>query len=357
MVDNLSSLIFYIFIFITSAFFVGLNKKSYYYAWIGVSIIVILAAFRGPVGTDYFTYMNQFERIKISNWPSVINVSNLSNELLFLILMKITSYSSQVLFLGGAAVISLGTIYTVLNKQYVAINIGVAYLFYLLVYFPSSLNVIRQYIALSITLYSLKFVFEKNLGKYLFGVLIAFLFHKSAIVTLPIYLLWSKKNKAIITGYKLGIILSIILFVVLNYQMIINYFAAFDAFERYAVYSSVSDVGKNRDFYLRVFNFTTILALRKRLMAKDNRNGLFIVMLLISLLIGITGFWHPQVKRLSLYFELPLIILMGYIPSLFSKQYKLVVSLIIILYAIVYFVITYFILGSGNIFPYIFLAR
>lgn len=54
-------------------------------------------------------------------------------------------------------------------------------------FFNSSLNIMRQFIAISIFLYSTKYIEEKNLKKYLISIACAFMFHKTAIIYLPLY--------------------------------------------------------------------------------------------------------------------------------------------------------------------------
>ena len=53
--------------------------------------------------------------------------------------------------------------------------------------FFSSMNIIRQYLAIAIILSGFKYIEEKNLKKFLIIVFIAFLFHKSAIIMIFVY--------------------------------------------------------------------------------------------------------------------------------------------------------------------------
>lgn len=57
----------------------------------------------------------------------------------------------------------------------------------------SMVNVMRQFIAIMIFIYSLKFVRDRCLYKYIICIILAFLFHKSVIVCLPVYFFINKE--------------------------------------------------------------------------------------------------------------------------------------------------------------------
>ncbi|MDV3429594.1 MAG: EpsG family protein [Bacillota bacterium] len=353
--SNLISLLFYICVFTISALLISRSTKEHssLYALLGISILIIVSGLRYGVGTDFFTYMKEFDRIKLISWQDVLSVKNLFNEFGFKLLMKSTSgYRDIKVFLGLITALTLVPLYIALKNQYSEINIGLAFYFFLFIYFPSSFNILRQYIAVAVTFYALKFVFDKNLYKYIICVFIAFLFHKSAFIALPIYFLWDKKSNSVIKGFKLAIVIIIFIFATYNYQTIISLISTNNVFENYAGFSISNTTGSNRDFYIHILIMLLILLISKRLMERDKRNGLFILMLVISVLINLTGFMHPQVKRISLYYELPLIVIIGYLPSLFKNDSKAGIKLLVIFYSIAYFILAYYLIRGGEIFPY-----
>lgn len=56
-------------------------------------------------------------------------------------------------------------------------------------YFNTSLNLMRQFIAISVVIYASKFIINRNFVKFLIFIAIAFMFHKTAILYLPFYFL------------------------------------------------------------------------------------------------------------------------------------------------------------------------
>ena len=69
-------------------------------------------------------------------------------------------------------------------------------------YFMSFTNV-RYYFAIAVCLYAMKFLFRKNYAKFVFWILFAAFFHKSVLLTIPVflaayYLKWSRKTRWLI---------------------------------------------------------------------------------------------------------------------------------------------------------------
>ena len=79
---------------------------------------------------------------------------------------------------------------------------------------------------------------------------------------------------------------------------------------------------------------------------------LFVYGLFISLIIGVTGYHTTFLKRISLYYEVPMIVLFGYLPSFFKNNGKLLIKFGVYLYAVGYFILITYILKQGDLIPY-----
>lgn len=82
----------------------------------------------------------------------------------------------------------------------------------------SSMNVIRQYLAIAIILFGFKYLLTQDLKRFTPFVLIAFLFHKSAVIAFIFYFLI---NSSLISKHKLISFLFII-FIFLNFNNLLN---------------------------------------------------------------------------------------------------------------------------------------
>lgn len=151
--------------------------------------IVFFGGFRYAVGVDYFNYVEYFDLLKLDK--------HLDIEISFLILSKVVNYldgDSQVIFfmytLLSVFFISKFISYFSLNKMislYVYITFPV--------FFIASFNGIRQFLAIAIFAYAIKFIVERNIYKYIFFILLASLFHKTAITTILLYFILNKELK------------------------------------------------------------------------------------------------------------------------------------------------------------------
>ena len=85
-------------------------------------------------------------------------------------------------------------VYLFLKRYEGQISTGLGFFIYLLLFYNTSLNVVRQGIAIPIILYSFKFIDDRKPVSYLLFVLIAGSFHISSIVVLPFYYLFHLSN-------------------------------------------------------------------------------------------------------------------------------------------------------------------
>ncbi len=135
---------------------------------------------RWGVGRDYFSYLDIYN-------DSLGGFDN-PHELLFAWITN--SFASlhvhYVMYFAFISFIQISLLY------YAFRNCSIIYPFLAFVLiiscrFMGFMNVIRQELAVCIFIYSLQFVLKKNVWKYYLSILIAFLFHKSAILLILIY--------------------------------------------------------------------------------------------------------------------------------------------------------------------------
>ena len=61
------------------------------------------------------------------------------------------------------------------------------FMFMMLGLYFQTYNTVRYYLALAIALYAMRYVLNKNIIKFVFWILLASLFHKSVLLTIPVY--------------------------------------------------------------------------------------------------------------------------------------------------------------------------
>lgn len=359
---ELGSLFFYIVIFSISTLLFSFYKcENVSVRWIGVFLSVlipsIVAGLRYQVGTDWDNYSYNMTLIRSLSFYDVFHNSILSNgEIGFLFIVKILSYCFNNEFIFGIfAFATLAFISNALIREYTEYNISIAYWIFLFIYFSNSFNLMRQTLAVAIVFWGMKYVYKKNRKRYIYIIIVlfAFLIHFSALIALPIYFLWNrKKERALNMRIYIPFAVCVGIFVVFwrnILQIFLNFGNVF--ISKYSKYMN-NNSGKNRDFYLKALIFITILILFYGTKVKDEKIKLFLQMSFINLLICTTGFYITFFKRIGMYYEMPVIILIAATTRTFYKDYKVAINVISSVAVIVYFTLVYYIIGDSNIIPY-----
>lgn len=157
--------------------------------------MVLTAGFAYAISPDWIPYWNAFEGASILSWGELGFLSeNMSMEIGYIFLNKIISSFG----LGYASFLIILVAIGLSLKASTMYKYGGFVFFSLLLYLTPAFFVeehvhLRQGIANAVTIFSVRFVIERKLYKFLICIIIAFLFHKACIVFLFAY--WIVKIK------------------------------------------------------------------------------------------------------------------------------------------------------------------
>lgn len=180
------------------------NKRLEYtfFSILALLFPCILAAVRdASIGTDVGVYGNiTFYRSLQMDFTDYI--ASRGGEYLYLVIVYLCSHSFGTLqfqyFVFQA--MTIVPIYCTLQRKKNNRYAWVGMLVYYLMLFPYSLNLMRQCIAIALLFWGFKYIQERKLFKYVALVIIATMFHTTALVALvvyPIYILMSTSNEEI----------------------------------------------------------------------------------------------------------------------------------------------------------------
>ena len=212
-----------------------IRYKKLYCILVGVQLI-LFSGLRYGVGDDYFTYLKIYEDIggmKLSEYSTNLYWK----EPIFFMytrIMRLLFKDNYIPFFCGMAFV---TIYFFLKAAYqrnesIVWNV---YIYLSTCLFYISMNQIRQLMAISIVLYSIQFIEEKKLNKYVIHILVASGIHNSALIMLPFYFMNQmkvKSKKTIISCIFLGIVAvwllkdEVIIFLSIYTKFIIAFFTS-----------------------------------------------------------------------------------------------------------------------------------
>lgn len=363
--SNLNSLLFYIISFSISALLLFLSqyskKKSngatQFFAVLSLSIPILISGLRYEVGSDFHNYMRSFGRASSNSYSDFLSSGNM--EIGFFTLQKIASWSNdpRMMFIL-ASTITVLFVYLAIRSHDSKIFISVSFLMYLFILFPTSLNIMRQEIALAIVFYSLKFIFKRRFFKFLFFSLLASSFHITALVILPFYFMFSYFKGELNSKDKKFVFIRVIftvitLIFVINFDYFLSMLSNVGGFEKFDDYATQVDRGSNREILLKVLIFAVVLTFSRKLVEFDSRNKLYVFFLGVDILLTLVGFWNPFVKRVTLYFNIvQILVIPSIITILVHRLEKYVGVSIILFYCLGYFVLVYYILGQSKVIPY-----
>ena len=267
----------------------------------------LLSAFRWKVGTDYPTYISLYEAINnISTpeqlWQQVLEVEPLY--VLMNVLIRLIFNTPLPVFFVSSLLL-LGFLFRAVEDYHGKISVMLAVFVFLTLMFSTTLNIMRQMIAVSITFYAARHLFQKKYDTAALWMFLALMFHYSAIVLLPFWLFRGPQRYA--RNARIAMFAALALMFVLG-----SVFGSIFSGIR-ALYTDEGGEGgtlKIGLMLLRLPIIVPILLFRKQLIAHDERNKFWIMLAVFEVLFSYLGYILDVLNRLSLYFAVSWIVLL-----------------------------------------------
>lgn len=330
------SLLYYVFSFGSAALLCKIKTNKIWKIILVLVFPLLLATIRYNVGYDYGSYISGYELSKDTSFRSIFLDYKLGDPVAFNLLTKFSSlFKTDRAFLFFTALMTYlpFTIYFFLlwgDERFQSLTL----LFYLFNCFIFSFSAIKQGIAMSFLFCSLKYLFDRKPIKFIILCGIAFLFHSSSIVFVPVYFLWSKQKE--VKPFKKVISIVICFIIIANLELILSGFLD----GRYEGYATEIVEGRNRSFFLYLFITVICYIYRKNLIQIDKRNDLLITLMTIGVIFQLLGFFNAFTKRISDYFVMVQIFLIPQFTAFFKdKKDKQLIRCFEILYVVALFVI------------------
>lgn len=338
------SILLYIGTFGLSGFMSKVNTKNRLLKLFLVIIPpVLLATFRYNIGYDYGSYILAYNNAFDMTYKSILDGYKTGDPIAYYLITKIaTVFNSDRAYLMILAILSLIPGVSYILREWNDTDIQPMIIFiYMFTPFIFSFSACKQGIALSILMFSLKYVYDRKPIKFALCIAVAFLFHSTAIVFLFVYFFLNSKGN-LSAGKKLLIILGCLL-VIMNLELILG--NVMDG--RYESYAVDTVEGKNRTFWLYGLIAVAFIAFRKRLVAIDKRNELLIMMFIVGAICQYLGFFNAFIKRIGEYFIMSEVFLIPQTVHLFTENSKRIVNFLIVLYIVAIFIISTPVAASG----------
>lgn len=326
--------------------------KKIYCIGIGGAFFLISGLRSEFVGADLPVYLDFYNIIKETYFSEIISQKQ-EFETGYAIFNKIISYFGAERYL--ITVISFIIIFSITRFIYRFSEIPWLSFFSFVCfgYFFQSMNVLRQYIALSIILYSFEYLVKNKILIATLLVLLAASFHKSAVLVLSVYPVFIIKNNKFLLVY--GFFLTFFLFLYTD-----NFLEAVDRMV-YVTDTKLTAGSGISTFFLylsyMIFCITVKTLYDKR--KADIKNNVFLFNIgIIALAIQTLCFLgsYTLLQRFNLYFSFSYIVLVpNYIYMIKNKIFfNVFIFLYIVFAAYVYFFVM-LVGDSSKVIPYSFL--
>lgn len=311
------------------------KKKIYYILWCTCFLLLVIHdGLRWETGTDWIPYSTFFEKC--------LDISNQSDfEFGYLIISQLVRIvtNEYTVFLIIHAIILYSLVFSSIKKYSITPLLSL-FLYYCMTLPLLGMN--RQFIALAICLFSIRYIVERKMIYFFCGIVLAMLFHKSAIMFFIVYFLnkeWKRSTYLVI----LLIAFLIAISGIIN-KLPLNLFLMLG-----------SDSAARMDFYTNKFLLGDIninpvyvtLAVMKRMFwilllilypfYVKNKNNYYVIMLninVISLVFYIlfnNTILQIIISRGLIYFNIAEIFIIPYILTMFKNNRGKIIAFILIL--------------------------
>lgn len=352
--------IFYCLIIISATFFAalaqGTKNKLLFKIFISISFLILyfILAYRNFSAIDDLSYARIFNNVNLNGLLE--HFKNTKLEPGYLLLNRIVLlFTDNYLFMQLlSSFIPLFLFYYAFIKNRDDINLSMAvFLFITLVYFKMlSTGLVRMFIAMGIVINSYRYVHERNNKKFIVLILIAALFHYSALFMFVLEYFFINKRDIKKTSNSFIVLVLIAIPVVFMFisKVLVPILGA-----RYIKYGVI---GK---FALELSSFDTLpililLIIYGKKIANDNKNKykLFIAIFSLS---SIISFYSGMVSvgRLVFYTNIVLFLVAPMISkAMRNNKDRIIFDIIMILYGFVYVYFTQLTLSTyiPRLFPY-----
>ncbi|MGG2937775.1 EpsG family protein [Bacillus pacificus] len=292
--------------------------------------LVLVSGLRKNIGDTSF-YMHSYA-ITNFNWEYVKKSEDVGF-VLYQMLLKSYTDDPQVLIFVTAAITNILIVVVLCRySRYIEISL---YVYITSGMYLVSMNGIRQFLTAALVFTATKYIFDGNWKKYVLVVLIASLFHQSALILIPIYFLIRRKAW---TGTSF-LLLFLSICVVLLFQEFSEFLFAAIKDTQYEHYKGFSEGGAN---FLRVV--VTGVPLILAYMGRDKLRELFpesdyiVNMSLLGLFFMIISTQSWIFARFTIYFGLYQLLLISWIIKLFAMNNQRFIYYSILVCYFLYFI-------------------
>lgn len=248
---------------------------------------ILFAGFRYKIGNDYDSYGTIYKEIAKEPLSTYVE-PGFAYVCYFMGLIGIKVQGMFLLF-SALTILLMGV---TLKKH--SVNPLFSFLLLLLIpiYYFGIMDSIRQHFALSLVFYSVRFIIDKKFLKFLLIVLFAALFHKTALIILPVYFLAHLNyNRFILIGGLIIVVIYPITSLLEDNILLVDYAQYLN--------SKPSELASGLSLMVRLSLFFIVLFLKDK--AEDDNDKVVINIYLLGVILYFATISTEALSRISFY--------------------------------------------------------
>ncbi len=365
-------MVIYLVVFAISCLFTYLAqemfKKQKKISGVIFSILAILfpaglAGFRAPiVGTDVQVYGENYFNLACASNSFAQYQELCTTDFFYLVLnyiiSRLTTNINIFFFILELLILTPIYISAYQHRKEKSMVMFMAIIY--LLFFNRSINELRQAVAIAFIVLSIKYAEDRKLIKYSIIVAIAILFHISALMAIPMYVIFGTKEFKHKRLFEFVLILGTAM-IIANLNKIIEIGISSGILSsRYSYYlgafaNTASDISV-LDLIMRAFFVICGFLVYRKAYNKNKKIESFLLLMIMDFILAQSAMFALHIDRMALYYGIPAYA--NYIP-MFPKGFKQdrfnkwTVQLISISVLLAYWCIKFAYLGNGETVPYI----
>lgn len=289
----------------------GVNSACNKYLFLVGCILVLIPGLRDvTIGLDTYQYEDFYRSIRGSLFKAI---SDTRFEEGFVLINLLTRPFDFIVLQIVVSTLLVGLVFAIIKRY--STNIGLScVLFIIFCFYYRCFNEMRQAVALGVVCYSLRYMVEKDIKRFLACVLIAALFHRTSIIIAPAALLLYIGN---IKWWQISLLLGGLVILTMYANLIIQAFLPYFLTD----YSNMEEGAGGWGLFAFQILTLCLAFYRYKYLKVDRTNVILVYLLCVSIIMFPICHINPMLFRLQDYYWVFMIILVPRIINTFRSSF------------------------------------
>lgn len=236
-------------------------------------------------------------------------------------------------------------------RDHLSFNIAAA--IFCFMHYERTYNIMRQWMAMAVIIFGIKYIYDRKPLKYLLCVLAAMCFHQSAFIAVALYIIFvfMEKSRLKFTGVLVvgASVIGIMIFQPLVKSLISSGILT-DKFLHYAEGDGVPLFLP--EILVRLPAIAICSVMYKPMKQRDSHHPYWFVLMIVEAVISQLHGIMDFAARISAYFYIAQIVELSTVCTVGDRKQRTLIKLLVIAYAVLYWYVMYIYFGYSDTYPY-----